>query len=921
MLNTLRSKQKSILWFLVILITPAFIIWGTGSGAENRGAPGVAAKLNGEKIPYEEFYQYYSQSYEQMAKFYENYYGSITKEQKEAIHEQAKGQALSQLINQHLLLQYAEKNGFTVTALEIKEALGQHDVFKTDGRFDEEKWKMWVRNMPADRLAEIEDSFSREILAQKALSYMKESLTVTEREVKDYYLAQNLRVSFSYAHADLNDFTSSVNLKDDDLRAYYQAKKENWRHPREILVKYVPVNPAQLSEHYTVEDKEARKYFEDHKENYQRENEVNVEYIKIPVSQFTEKTVVSENEIAAYYRDHQKDFDQGKRIALRYAFLDGESLDDEITITESEREAYYEAHKEEFKVPERARARHILFTVGPNATAEEKKEAETRAREVLEKAKAGEDFAQLALEYSQGPTGQAGGDLGYFKRGDMVEAFDKTVFEKLKIGEISGLVETQYGFHIIKLEDRQESHYPSWDEGAVATDIDRALKEQKRASILKHRAEDIDKMIEAGLSLEEISQTAGMRLEKTGLLTEAETRRVLVADQHIVNTLFSAPLRTLTGPFTAGDALIVAEVERAEKSHVLPLSNSTVRNNIIQQVKKEKAFELARKEARRIHEQMAAAGVDAFRDTAKEREYIPFQTGFFEPGYQSFVPGFGYDMDFKRSAFALKYGDISEPVRVNDGYVIMHLAERRTGYLPSYEEAKGRVVEELKYQKALKNLPKVVKEISKDARDGEVSSVLKDRYQLRVQAATSVSRDNLPSFVQQIMDPAKKEKTVGRILKGKEGTVLKPLYIGDTAYVLWLSRVEESFIPEYEAIKPEVVSAYIREKAQEAAYAALLKVPPLRMDNVSASQKAGPFSPEDLKTVWEKASEGSVYIDRGDDLYYINNITIDTTVVDNMTREDYNTARDGLHNEKFNSYITSWIEQRRNASKVKVYVN
>ena len=116
MLNTLRSKQKSILWFLVIIITPAFIIWGAGSGSRDHGAPGVAAKVNGEKIPYEEFYQSYSQSYERMVKFYENYYGMVTKDQKEAINEQAKNQALSQVINNHLLLQYAEKNGFTVTA-------------------------------------------------------------------------------------------------------------------------------------------------------------------------------------------------------------------------------------------------------------------------------------------------------------------------------------------------------------------------------------------------------------------------------------------------------------------------------------------------------------------------------------------------------------------------------------------------------------------------------------------------------------------------------------------------------------------------------------------------------------------------------------------------------------------------------------
>lgn len=920
MLNTLRSKQKSILWFLVIIITPAFIIWGAGSESGDQGAPGVAAKVNGDKIPYEEFYQSYSQAYERMVKFYENYYGMVTKDQKEAINDQAKNQALSQVINNHLLLQYADKNGFTVTAAEIKEALRQYDVFKTDGRFDEEKWNTWISNMPADRLAEIEEAFSKEILAQKAMDFMRESVIVTDQELEDYYLANNLRMSFSYASADINDFTAGITPNEEELRDYFQEKKENWRRPKKITLKYVALNPGNLTSHYTVDDQEARKFFDSHKEKYQRDEEVNVEYVKIRSSDYTDRVSVSEQEIRDYYRDNQDKFDQGRRIALQYALLRGEALSEEISITDNDIKAYYETHKEEFKVPSRARARHILFTLPVNPTEEEKKEIEAQAQEVLEKARAGEDFAALAKEYSQGPTGQAGGDLGYFKRGDMVEAFDKAVFEKMKVGEVYGPVETQYGFHIIKLEDREESHYPSPEESSVKTNITQTLREEKIASLLKVRAQEIEKMVEAGLSLQEIAETAGMDLRSLGLSTQSEIQQNVISDPEITSTLFSAPLNTVAGPFNTGDALLVARAVDASDNYILPLSDSRVRPRIIDQLKREKALALAEKAAAGYQKRLAEAGPENFRDRAKEMEMIPFQTGFFEPGYQSFVPGFGYDMNFKRAAFALKYGDISEPVQVPDGYVIMHLVERRSGYLPSFEEAKGRVVDDIKYSKALKDLRGAAKDVAKDARDGEISQEALAKYNLRVQTADAVNRENIPSFLQQIRDPAEQEKAIERIIKGREGDVLAPLMLGDTYFVMWLPQVKESFIPDLDEVKNEVMLAYVRDKAKDAAYEELLREPPVRMDNVIVSEKAGPFTSEDLKTISQAADEGSATIEKGNEIYYINNIRIDTTVVESMTEEERIKARENLHNEKFREFFYTWLENRRKESKIRVYI-
>jgi len=404
------------------------------------------------------------------------------------------------------------------------------------------------------------------------------------------------------------------------------------------------------------------------------------------------------------------------------------------------------------------------------------------------------------------------------------------------------------------------------------------------------------------------------------LSTRSEIQKNVISDPEIVSTLLTAPLNTVAGPFSSDNALLVARVIDASDHYILPLMDSRVRPKIIEQLKREKAASLAEKAASGYQAKLAEAGPEKFRDTAKELGMIPFQTGFFEPGYQSFIPGFGYDMNFKRAAFALKYGDVSELVKVQDGYVIMRLVERRSGYLPSFGEAKGRVVDDIKYAKSLKDLRGVAKALAKDARDGEISKEMLSRYNIRIQTADAVNRENIPSFLQQIRDPAEQEKAVNKIVKGKEGDVLAPLRMGDTYFVMWLSHVEESFIPKIEAVKNEVMLAYVRDKAKDAAYENLLREPPVRVDNVVVSENVGPFTSEDLKTISRAADKGSTTIEKENNIYYVNNIKIDTTVVDTMTEEERIRARKSLHNEKFQEFFYTWLETKRKESKIRIYI-
>jgi len=128
-----------------------------------------------------------------------------------------------------------------------------------------------------------------------------------------------------------------------------------------------------------------------------------------------------------------------------------------INVTEEDMSIYYKAHLDEFKTPEMVRARHILVKVNRDAKEEDRKKARERIGDILKRVRAGEDFARLASEYSDDPGSKdKGGDLGFFPKGRMVPDFEKAAFS-LKPGEVSDIIETPFGLHIIKVEDRKES--------------------------------------------------------------------------------------------------------------------------------------------------------------------------------------------------------------------------------------------------------------------------------------------------------------------------------------------------------------------------------------------------------------------------------------------------------------------------------
>jgi len=179
-----------------------------------------------------------------------------------------------------------------------------------------------------------------------------------------------------------------------------------------------------------------------------------------------------------------------------------------INVTEDDAKKYYSENKTKFETPEQVRASHILIkpdTTDPNTDPNKAKAiAKAKAQDLLKQIKDGADFAELAKANSDCPSAAKGGDLNFFSRGRMIPAFEKTAFE-LKIGQVSDIVETQFGYHVIKVTDHKDASVTQFEQ--AKDDILQILKQTKKAELA-------DKYIESLKTKANIVYPAGKEPQK-----------------------------------------------------------------------------------------------------------------------------------------------------------------------------------------------------------------------------------------------------------------------------------------------------------------------------------------------------------------------------------------------------------------------
>ncbi|MFQ5894206.1 MAG: SurA N-terminal domain-containing protein [Nitrospinota bacterium] len=203
---------------------------------------------------------------------------------------------------------------------------------------------------------------------------------------------------------------------------------------------------------------------------------VRVSYVRFRSGEFQKGLSFSPKEVAQYFEKHKEEFRTPPRRKVAYLFLDREKLAAAAKVSEKALRSYYEVHRAEYATTEVVRGRHILLKLPPDAPPEKARAVEKRARELLEKLRAGADFAAIAREHSEGPEREKGGDLGRVSRGEFDPAFERALFS-LKRGEVGGPVRTPYGYHLLKVEEKTPAGTKPFEE--VRPQLEAGLRAQK----------------------------------------------------------------------------------------------------------------------------------------------------------------------------------------------------------------------------------------------------------------------------------------------------------------------------------------------------------------------------------------------------------------------------------------------------------
>lgn len=203
-----------------------------------------------------------------------------------------------------------------------------------------------------------------------------------------------------------------------------------------------------------------------------------IQIARFNASAFVSKVVVTDADLEAYYTAHPAKFQQAEQASVEYVVLDLDAVKAGITLSEDDLRTYYKENMNRLAGKEERRASHILINANKDAPADARTQAKAKAEELLAQVrKAPGSFAEIAKKESQDPgSAPSGGDLGFFGRGAMVKPFEDAVFS-MKKGEISDVVETDFGFHIILLSDIKTPRQPSFEE--LRPSLEAELKQQQ----------------------------------------------------------------------------------------------------------------------------------------------------------------------------------------------------------------------------------------------------------------------------------------------------------------------------------------------------------------------------------------------------------------------------------------------------------
>lgn len=586
MLSYMRKNASSWIIKVLFAIIVIVFVFFYGFSDVRKGKESAIASVGDRKINMAE----YRSAYKNMLQLYQNIYkNQFTDEMIEKLG--LKQKVLEELIDREVLLQEAERLNLQVNPEEVRKAILASQTFHENGVFSQRLYQRVLKYYGISA-ADYERDMEKELMIKTIENMIKNSVKVSEKEIKDVF-------------------------------------------------------------------------------NLQREKVI-IEYVKFDPEDIKEKLNVSEDETSAYYEEHKEDFRVPAKVKVKYLLFDPQAFESKVSVLESEIKEYYEMDPEQFYETKKVKVRHILLKLGKEASVEKEQEIRAKADNILEQLNKGSSFEKLAEKHSEDTaSARKGGDLGFFKKGDMVKPFEEAAF-KLKPGETSSPVRTKYGFHIIRVEEVKEERTKPFEE--VKESIEKDLRREKAQEFVTKEAKRAFNRLFKKRNVEEYAKKKGFELIETDYFIYGKSPEDLPGKELFSEESFLLSPGEIAPSFAIGNKYFLIKLADRKEAHIPAMKEVT--DKIVKEVEKQQRLQMAKDRANKILTQVMESK-EKWGGLGKKYDLKIEEIEFKRQG--EYIAGIGNSKELKEAVFALKKTEtyVTTVFQTENGIFIVRLKEKQ----------------------------------------------------------------------------------------------------------------------------------------------------------------------------------------------------------------------------------------------------
>jgi peptidyl-prolyl cis-trans isomerase D len=425
------------------------------------------------------------------------------------------------------------------------------------------------------------------------------------------------------------------------------------------------------------------------RQEFRRRNaKAKIEYVVFDPSRYLQSVEISQGALESFFQKNEERYKAAEQRQVRYVLIDPDRVRAQVKLSEDDLRQYYNQHLSDFRVEDRVKVAHILFKT-EGKTPEEIQTLEKTARDVLDKLKSGADFAEMARQYSEDSSASQGGEIGWIVRGQTVKEFEDAAF-RMKPGEVSDLIKTSYGFHIIKVFDKQQAHLQTFDE--VKGQIREDLSKQKFAEAQQTVADDLERQFKQNpQEFTEIARKAGLEAKETPLFQLNQAIPDMGSSESFHNLAFQLLQGEVGPPITVPKGLVIIQVAEIVPEHLPKLEE--VRARVEEDFRVERSKELAVEKARDF---ATHAKTGDFRALARAAGLAVKESTEFTQ--QDYVEGLGSGSQLS-AAFDLPVGQTSDSVSVGANSAVLRVLSRTPPNEADFPSQRDQIAEELMARK------------------------------------------------------------------------------------------------------------------------------------------------------------------------------------------------------------------------------